>query len=150
MDLTTALRNTIARATPRSRKIFGGANAMSWEQVVEFVTQYPVAVVCSVDASGAPHSTGKAALLLDGSVYLGVPEGTAMGRNLRARPKIALAFVEPPWKRHVFIYGSIRLVDERSDEHRRVQAAFRAAHGYEAGGLAAVLPRKVFTFRSSD
>ena len=147
MDLGTALQKSIDEATPRTRGIFGGRRAMSEKDIEDFITDYPVALVSTVDARGAPHATGKAAVFLDGKMYFGAPSDTAMGRNLRRNPDVAVAFAEPPWKRHVFIYGTVRFVEEGSDEERRVMSAHRDAHGYESSSLVEVSPRKVFTWK---
>ena len=146
MDIATAILQTIEEATPRSRGIFGGERTMSADELAEFIEQYPVALVSSVDAAGAPHVSGKAAVLLDGRLYIGAPEDTAMGRNLRRNPNVAVAFAEPPWKRHVFIYGTVRFLEAGDQEERLVQDAFRSTHGYASAGLAEVSPRKVFTW----
>ena len=147
MDIATALRKSIDDATPRTREVFGGLKAMSVRDIEAFITEYPVALISTVDSRGAPHVTGKAAVFFDGKVYFDVPSDTAMGRNLRRNPDVAVAFAEPPWKRHVFIYGTVRFLEEGGDEERRVMSAHRDAHGYVSPGLAEVLPRKVFTWK---
>ncbi len=60
---------------------------------------------------------------------------------------VAVAFAEPPWKRHVFIHGTVRFVEAGSHEEGLVQDAYRSTHGYVSAGLAKVSPRKVFTWK---
>ena len=43
----------------------------------------------------------------------------------------------------------MRFLEAGSDEERRVQDAFRMAHGYESSDFVEVLPRKVFTWKGS-
>ena len=116
MNLATLILKTIEGATSRTKSIFGGTNAMSAIEVTEFINEYPVVLVSTVDIHGAPHVTGKAAVLIDSRTYFGAPEDTAMGRNLRRNPNVALAFAEPLWKRHVFMYGKVRFLEGGSDE----------------------------------
>lgn len=147
MDLASVIQTTIEEATPRARSVFGGARAMSEAEVAAFIDEFPVALVSTVDARGAPHVTGKAAVWLDGKLYFGAPEDTAMGRNLRRNPNVAVALAEPPWRRHVFIYGTVRFLEAGGREERRVEEAHRATHGYVSSGLAEVLPGKAFTWK---
>ena len=147
MDLATALHRTIQDATPHSKAVFGGPNAMSDEEVAAFITEYPVGLVCTADASGTPHVTGKAVVLLDGKIFSASSGETAMGRNLRRNRAVALAFAEPPWKRHVLVQGSVRFLDEGSEEERGVGSAHAAAHGWEPAGLAEVVVKKIFTWK---
>lgn len=147
MDLAAALSKTLEDATPRSKSIFGGAKAMSIDDVTEFITEYPVALISTVGADGSPHTTGKAAVLLDGKLYIGSYEDSALGRNLRRNQNVAIAFAEPPWKRHIFIYGTARYLEDGSQEELDVRAAHRSTHGYESSGMFEVLPRKVFTWK---
>ena len=149
MDLATAIGKTLDEATPPTRSIFGGTRAMSANEVTEFISEYPVALVSTVGAGGAPHVTGKAVALVNGKIYLGAREGTAMRRNLDRNPGVALAFAEPPWKRHLFVHGTVRFLEAGGGEERQAQEAHRAAHGYETSGVLEVLPRKVFTWKGS-
>ena len=147
MALAEVLERTLDNATPRSRAIFGGANAMSAQEVAEFIDEYPVALVSTVDASGAPHVTGKGVVLLNDRIYMGSSGDTAMGRNLRRNPSVAVAFAEPPWKHHVLLQGSARFLEEGDEEHRMVVAAHVEAHGWEPEGLAEIVPRTIFTWK---
>ncbi len=111
MDLAEALRTTNETANPRTRGVFGGDHGMAFQEVIDFIEEYPVALISTVDSSGAPHVTGKGVVWTDDRLYFGAGENTAMGRNLRRDPRVALAFAEPPWKRHVLIRGAVRFVD---------------------------------------
>ena len=147
MDFDAVIQTTIKHATPRARNVFGGTRAMSEAEVAAFIDEFPVALISTVDSRGAPHVTGKAAVWLDGKLYFDVPKDTAMGRNLRRSPNVAVAFAEPPWRRHVFIYGTVRFLEAGSPEERLVEDAHRAAHGYVSPGLVEVLPDKAFTWK---
>ena len=84
MDLATAIRKTRDNATPRTKSTFGGANAMTVDEVTRFIDEYPVALVSTVDKHGAPHEAGKGVALVDGRLYLGGKGDSAMGRNLQS------------------------------------------------------------------
>ena len=149
MDLATLILKTIEGATSRTKSIFGGTNAMSAVEVTEFINEYPVVLVSTVDIHGAPHVVGRPAVLVDSRTYFGAPEDTAMARNLRRNPNVALAFAEPPWKRHVLMYGKVRFLEGGSDEEGLVLDAHQATHGYGTSGLVEALPENIFTWKGS-
>ena len=117
--------------------------------VTEFINEYPVVLVSTVDIHGAPHVVGRPAVLVDSRTYFGAPEDTAMARNLRRNPNVALAFAEPPWKRHVLMYGKVRFLEGGSDEEGLVLDAHQATHGYGTSGLVEALPENIFTWKGS-
>ncbi len=147
-DLGRALRQSLEEATPRTRDVFGGVNAMTVGEVEAFLSHAPVGLVSTVSQSGAPHMTGVGMILLDGKLYFGSDRRSALYRNLLRNPTVAIGFVEPPWKRHILIQGTVRLVLEDSDEIRQVREAERTQHGWESGVVAGVDIDKVFTWKS--
>jgi nitroimidazol reductase NimA-like FMN-containing flavoprotein (pyridoxamine 5'-phosphate oxidase superfamily) len=147
MDLLAALRQSIDEANDRTRGIFGGANAMSAREVADFLNASHMALVSTVSPSGEPHITGVGLVFLDNKLYLGLGKGTALVRNLRHNPSVAVAVVEPPWKRHVLVQGAVRILPDGGDELRRVHAAEQAKLGWASPIVAEVAPRKVFTWK---
>ncbi len=146
-DLKTALRQSLEQATPRTKRIFGGENAMSAEDVEGLVERTKVGMISSVAASGAPHMTGVGLVLVDGVLYFGLDSHSALYRNLSENSELAMGLMEPPWKYHVLIQGSARFVAPDSDELRRVQAAEKALHGWESAIVAGIAIDKVFTWK---
>ncbi|MBI2936279.1 MAG: pyridoxamine 5'-phosphate oxidase family protein [Chloroflexi bacterium] len=145
--LATVLRRSIAEATPHTKNVFGGAHAMSAREVAEFLDVNTVVLVSTLSASGAPHVTGIGTTFMDGKLYLGLDKRTALHRNLRRNPGIAVAVIELPWKRHVFIQGSAALLPPEGEEIRRVRAKELAKHGWESSVIARISPRKIFTWK---
>ena len=147
-DLASALSRSINEATPHTRNVFGGPHAMSAAEVAGFLQESHVALISTVTSSGAPHITALYILALDGKLYIGTFPRAALYRNLRRNPKVAIAVVELPWQRHVFVYGSVRFVPQEGEEIDRVRAAQRARFGGERGAiLAEVVPDKLFTWK---
>ncbi len=147
-DLKTALRQSLEQATPRTRRIFGGDNAMSAEDVDQLVERTKVGLISSVSDSGAPHMTGVGIVLVEGRLYFGVDSHSALYRDLFENSDLAMGLMEPPWKYHVLIEGSARFVDADNDELRRVLAAERDLHGWESAIVAGIAIDKVFTWKN--
>lgn len=148
MDIATAISRTLERATPRTKVVFGGNQTMTLDEVTAFISEFPVCVISTTSSNGAPHATGTSVVLVGGKLYLGVNRNTVLDRNLRLDRRVALAFIEPLWKRHVFIHGDIRFLESGSNEERRIQDAHRDAHGYEMELFIEGRPEKVFTWKS--
>ncbi len=149
IDLAQILSQSIEEATSHTKNVFGGPRAMSAEEAAGFLRDTHVGLVSTVTRSGAPHITAVYILALDGKIYVGTFERTALYRNLRHNPKIAVAAVELPWQRHVFIHGSVRFLSpDDSEEIDRVRAAQRERFGGERGAvLCQVVPSKIFTWK---
>ena len=147
MDLATALQRTFEEATPRTQGVFGGEHGMSAEEVTDFINEYPVALISSVDSSGAPHVTGKGVVLKDGRIYFAAAPTTAMGRNLRRNQAVALAFAEPPWKRHVLVRGTVRFVEGGSEQEAQLSEAHIKSVGWPSTDFAEVENNKVYTWK---
>ena len=54
--LAEILSRTLQQANAHTRGVFGGDNAMSAQEVADFLEENSVAVVSTVTASGTPHS----------------------------------------------------------------------------------------------
>ena len=146
-ELARVLRQSLEEATPRTRSIFGGANSMSATEVEDFFNQSPVGLVSTIKASGAPHITGVGMVYTGGKLYLGLYKVAAVYRNLRRNSGVAVGVVDPPWRRHVLIQGSVRFVPEDSDEIRQVYNAELAKHGWRSSIIAEVVPSKIVTWK---
>ena len=145
--LAEILSRTLQQANAHTRGVFGGDNAMSAQEVADFLEENSVAVVSTVTASGTPHSTGVGTTFVDGKLYFGASEARAMSRNLERNPSVAVAVVELPWKRHVLIQGSVRFLSSDSPELPRVHAVEVAKHGWESEIVAEVVPGKIYTWK---
>ncbi len=145
--LADILRKSLQEASPHTRGVFGGANAMSPEEVASFLDQQRTALVSTVSPWGAPHITGVGIVFLDGTLYFGLSQGTALHSHLGRNPRVALGVIEPPWKCHVLVYGRVHLLQEGSQEAAKVRGAELAKHGWESQVIARVEPSKIFTWK---
>ena len=145
--LAEILSRTLEQANAHTRSVFGGDNAMSAEEVAEFLAESSVAIVSTVTAPGTPHSTGVGITFVDGKLYFGASETRAMSRNLQRNPSVAVAVIELPWKRHVLIQGSARFLSSDSVELPKVHAAELAMHGWESEIVAEVVAGKIYTWK---
>ena len=147
--LARVLTDSIEAATPHTRNVFGGRHGMSAVEVEALLAESTVALVSTVGAEGAPHIAGVGPVFVDGRLYVGVPEGTALAGNLRRSRDVAVAVVELPWRRHAFICGRARFLEEGTEEIARVRAAEVAKHGWQSPVLVEIAPGKVFGWRES-
>ena len=129
-DLGDMLERTLEEATLHSKNVFGGDHAMSAEDLTRFLNESEVAPVCSITPTGAPHITDVGIVLVCSNLYLGMGRSTALHRNLRVNKNVAVAVIEPPWRCHVLIQGTVRSLTRGSDELRKVWDAERAKHGW--------------------
>ncbi len=141
------LRKSLQEASPHTRSVFGGANAMSPEEVATFLDQQRAALVSTVSPTGTPHITGVNIVFLDDTLYFGLSRGTALHRNLQRSPGVALGVIEPPWKRHVLVHGKVSFLQDGSQESLSVRRAQMAKHGWESEVIARVEPVKLFTWK---
>ncbi len=148
-DLAQILGSSIEEATPHTRNVFGGSRAMSADEAQSFLHDTHVGLITTISRSGAPHVTAVYILALESSLYFGTLERTTLYRNLRRDPRVAIAVVELPWKRHAFIHGSVRFLSpEDSEEIDRVRATQRERFGGERGTvLCGIIPAKIFTWK---
>ena len=148
-DLAQILSDSIEEATPHTRNVFGGSRAMSADETQSFLHDTHVGLVTTIARSGAPHVTAVYILALESRLYFGTFKRTALYRNLRRDPRVAIAAVELPWKRHVFVHGSVRFLSPAdSEEIDRVRASQRERFGGERGAvLCEVVPTKIFTWK---
>ncbi len=146
-DLTTILQRSIEEANPRTKRIFGGGRAMSAQEVEEFLAPGPVGLIATTGPSRTPHMAPTTIFLVDGHIYFSAGEGSATQRHLERNPKVAVAVVEPPWKRHLLVQGAVRFLKPDTEEMARVQAVQKALRGRATSTLVAVEAQKVFTWK---
>jgi len=148
-DLATVLRQSIEEANPRTKRIFGGQRTLSAQEVEEFLKTGPVGLFATVGPARTPHIAPTTVIFAEGRIYFSAGEGSATRRHLERNPKVAIAVVELPWKRHILIQGMVRFLQPDTEEMRTVQAAQKAIRGMTTTTLVALEPRKIFTWKGA-
>lgn len=147
-DWERLIKDTIDGGTSLTKKVFGGPNAMSAQEVLEFFQKNRAMVISTIGPSGAPHITSVGFLIFEGGIYFRIAPQSAVDRHIRRDSRVAIAVVEPPFTVNVFIEGSVRLLDEASEANLAVRAAFREKMSYDPEILGEVVPDKVFTHQA--
>lgn len=148
IDWERLIRDTIDGGTPLTKKVFGGTHSMTAQEVLEFFQKNRAMVISTVAPSGAPHITSVGFFVMKGSIYFRIAPQSAVYRHIRRNPRVAVAVVEPPFAVNVFIEGSVRLLDEASEETSSIRSAFREKMSYDPEILGEVVPDKVFTHQA--
>ena len=145
--LATVLSQSIEKADPRTRRIFGGDRAMSAQEVEEFLRTGPVGLIATIGPSQTPHMAPTTIFLVDGRIYFSAGQGSATQRHLQRNPQVAVAVVEPPWTRHLLVKGTVRFLKPDTEEMARVQEVQKAIRGRATTTLVAVEAQKIFTWK---
>ena len=141
------IRDTIDGGTPLTKNVFGGTHSMTAQEVLEFLQKNRAMVISTVAPSGAPHITSVGIVVVMGNIYFRIAPQSAVYRHIRRNPRVAVAFVEPPFAVNVFIEGSVRLLDEASEATLSIRSAFREKMSFDPEILGELVPDKVFTYQ---
>ncbi len=93
-QLQAAIEQSLARATPLTRKIFG-RDAWTANQVQRFVNRTMTATIASVRPDGRPHAAWVLAACCRGTIYFSATKGSILLANLRQREDVALTVTDP-------------------------------------------------------
>ena len=147
-DWDKLINNSLAQATPHTRSIFGQeGRVMSADELLDFFQDNRMGVMSTVSPSGVPHSTCVAFIIVDGRFYFRIGPETILNRNLKHKPRIAVAVVVPPFTVNILMQGSVRFLSATSEDWDRVRNAFRAKFAFDPEILAELIPVKVFALK---
>ncbi len=151
--LTDVLEKTLAKATARTKRIFG-RNPMKPEEVKAFLKEMKVATLATVKYSGEPHLMPGSFAYLDGKVYFYAHPDSLRYRNLLNRSEVAIAVLDE-WRRQVIIEGKAKIVGKARDlSKHKIAQAFREKYGRYSGDMESqseileVMPFRIFTYKS--
>lgn len=110
-------------------------------KVRDYLDYARVCRLATADADGQPHVVPVCPILVDGKLYVASEDNRKI-RNIRANPKVALAFDDyvEDWSalRGVTVLGTVTAVIEGGAEFRPLQQAFYAKfpqYEPQAGGV---------------
>ena len=95
-----------------------------------------------------PHLSPVDLNIVDGKIYIGIDEGTSRHRNLKHNPSITIMMAEGS-KRQAIVEGETNMLDMNDTAAARVLEAQKKKYGWTTQLLAEVVPRKIFTFKST-
>jgi len=103
-------------------------------KVLAFVRTQRVARVATVSGRGAPHNVPVCTVVTAGRIYFATEKDSRKARNLRANPRLALAFDEysDNWKRlsGAMIAGTGVIIEHGAAFNRARQALYRKYKPY--------------------
>lgn len=151
--LTGVLERTLAKATARTKRIFG-RNPMKAEEVEAFLKEMKLATLSTVKRSGEPHALPGSFAYLDEKLYFYGHPSSLRYRNLLGRNDVAVTVLDE-WRRQVIIEGKAKIVGKARDlSKHKIAQVFREKYGRYSGDtessseIAEVTPFKIFTYKS--
>ncbi|MCS7207339.1 MAG: pyridoxamine 5'-phosphate oxidase family protein [Dehalococcoidia bacterium] len=141
------LRQSLERATPFTREVFG-ARSLTGQEVVAFLQRARIAVVGTTNAAGAPHLSLTGLTVWQGRVFVGFSPQAAAFRHLQRSPRVALV-AHQGWRRVLILEGEARILPD-GEEAQQVRQAEQARHGWASPVIVEVLPRKAFSWKGEE
>jgi len=137
----------LATATPHTKKVYG-QNPLTGQELVELANSRVLILAATVRPDKKPHLSPVDLNIVDGKIYIGIDEGTARHRNLKQNPSITIMVAEGS-KRQAILEGETNMLDMNDTAAARVLEAQKKKYGWTTQLLAEVVPRKIFTFKST-
>ena len=137
----------MATATPHTKKVYG-QNPLTGQELVELANSRVLILAATVRPDKKPHLSPVDLNIVDGKIYIGIDEGTARHRNLKQNPSITIMVAEGS-KRQAIVEGETDMLDMNNKTAARVLEAQKKKYGWTTQLLAEVVPRKIFTFKST-
>src|SRR6266852_6496939 len=147
-DLDALIKKSLANATPHTKKIYS-KNPMTAEELIDFVNSKGLILAATVKPDRKPHLSPIDLNIVDGKIYIGIDEGTARHRNLKQNPSITIMVAEGS-KRQAIVEGETDMLDMNNKTAARVLEAQKKKYGWTTQILSEVVPRKIFTFKSTS
>jgi general stress protein 26 len=145
-DLDTVLKETLANASPHTRKVYG-QNPLTGQEIVDMANSRGVMTPAStIGLNGRPHLSPIDLVGVDGTLFLGTDMGTAHFRNLKRNPAIAVMIVEGR-TRQAILEGTASFLDMKSSLTAKVQEAQKKKTGWTTEAVAELRPEKIFTWK---
>jgi len=144
--LESVLRESLAKASPHSRKVYG-KNPLTAEEVVELANTRALTLAATVKPGGKPHVSPSDLVAVDGNLFVGVDEATARYRNLKHNPAIAIMMADGR-KRQAILEGKVVFLDINSEVARKVLDAQMKKYGWVTEAVAEFIPEKALTWKA--
>lgn len=145
-DLDAVLKKSLENASPHTRKVYG-QNPLSSQEIIDMANGRGLLVIAStIGSNSGPHLAPADVTGVDGTLFLGVDEGTAHYRNLKRNPAVAVMITEG-WKRQVILEGTVKFLEMNSELARRVQDLQKKKTGWTTEAIAEVKADKAFSWK---
>ncbi len=145
-ELDALIKESLAKATPHTKKVYG-QNPMTAQELVDLSNSSGLILAATVKPDQKPHLSPVDLNILNDKIYIGIDEGTARHGNLRHNPSITIMMAEG-WKRQAIVEGETRMLDMKGQTAVQVLDAQKKKYGWTTQLLAEVLPQKIFTYKS--
>jgi pyridoxamine 5'-phosphate oxidase len=96
-------------------------------EILAFITQNPVCTLASAEGD-QPHARGFLSNIIDGKLYFTSSTDKAVGRQLRANPKIELCYLSQDFSKMLRIRARMKEADDRAVKQRLIDTRDYLAH----------------------
>jgi uncharacterized pyridoxamine 5'-phosphate oxidase family protein len=145
-DLDVIMKESLARASPHSRKVYG-QNPLTAQEVLDLANGEALSIAATVKREGKPHLSPVDLVAVEDKLFLGTDKNTARFKNLSRNPSI-MVLIAQGWKRQAIIEGTARFLDLESEQGKRVLEAEKRKLGWTTETIAELLPEKVLTWKA--
>ena len=146
-DLDALIRQSLEKASPHSKKVYG-QNPLSGPELVELANARVLNLAATVKPNQTPHLSPVDVNIVSDRIYIGIDEGTARQKNLTRNPHITVMIADGS-KRQAIIEGETRMIETKSDTAANVFDAQKRKYGWTTQLVAEVLPSKILTYKAT-
>ena len=146
MDMESVLRDSLAHATPHSKKVYG-QNPLTAREVLELANSRVLIFAATVKPNGRPHLSPSDLVAVDGILYIGVDIATARYKNLKQNPAVTIMLADGS-KRQAILEGLAKFLDIKSQTAKQVLDAEKSKYGWTTDAIAEFVPEKIFTYKA--
>ena len=145
-DLDYVLKETLAKASPHTKKVYG-QNPLTGREIIDMAnTKGLMTLASTVGSGGQPHLAPADVVGIDGTLYLGMDLAAAQYARLKRHPVIAVMIMEG-WKWQAILEGTVTFLDMTSSLAGRVLEAQRRKTGWTTEAVVELKPVKAFSWR---
>ncbi len=145
-DLNSVLKESLARASSHSKKVYG-QNPLTAQEVLDLANSRALILAATVKPNGRPHLSPSDLVAVDGILYIGVDAATARYKNLKQNPSVALMLADGS-KRQAILEGQARFLDINGETARKALDSEKKKYGWTTEAIAEFIPEKIFTYKA--
>ena len=145
-DLDSVLKDSLARASSHSKKVYG-QNPLTSREILDLANSRVLILAATVKPNGRPHLSPSDLVAIDATLYIGVDITTARYKNLKQNPAITIMLADG-WKRQAILEGKAEFLDIKSQTSRKVLDAEKKKYGWTTNAIAEFIPEKIFTYKA--
>jgi uncharacterized pyridoxamine 5'-phosphate oxidase family protein len=145
-DLDSVMKESLAKASSHSRKVYG-QNPLTAQEVLDLANGQALSLAATVKREGKPHLSPVDLVAVDGKLFVGTDKNTARFKNLKQNPSITILIAQG-WKRQAILEGTAQFLDLESEQAKKVLEAEKRKLGWTTETIAELLPEKVLTWKA--